>query len=169
MLFDCSCEATAKLVAEAIDGDFALRPKANTPLAELVKTTTVVPITDLTAKLGEELKVVPLEDMAAQANNSLHNGWTNETVERAAAIVNRRVEIIRTTVLPTVRDISGAVLEAVKNVPVGAELPNIERYAACDMINVPGFMEKVERNTPISYISPDKAPSEEPKSREQLI
>lgn len=169
MLFECSCEATQKLLAEAIDGGFALRPKADTPLAELVKSTTVVPMTDLTAKLGEELKVIPAEEMAEQSNNSMHNGWTNEIVARASAIVNRRVGVIKSVVLPTVRDIAGAVLEAVKNVPHGAELPNIERYIACDMINVPKFMDDVERNTPMSYIAPDRAPKEEAKTVEQLV
>lgn len=169
MLFECSCEATSKLVAEAIDGGFALRPKADTPLSELVRNTTVVPMTDLTAKLGEEMKVIPINELSEQSNNSMHNGWTNEVSERAAAIVNRRVEIIRSVVLPTIKDVATSVLEAVKNVPNGVELPNIERYLACDMINVPGFMEKVARNTPVSYLSPDKVPQEAPKSQDQLM
>lgn len=169
MLFDCSCEETKTLIEEAISKGFALRPKSNTPLCELVKTTTIAPITDLTAKLGEELKAIPLEDMAADSNNSSHNGWTDQTVERAVKIMNRRIEQMRDTVVPVIRDISEQVLRDVENIPQGAEVQNIERYVACDMINVPDFMSRVTANTPVSYLNPDVYFNEEPQSQDQIM
>ncbi len=169
MLFECSCEATQELLQAANEGGFALRPKANTPLAELVRTTTVGSVSDMTAALGAELKVIPIEQMAEESNNPLHNGWVDEVAARAGAIVNRRLANIRESVIPVISGISTSVMEAVKFVPSGPVLQNIERYVACDMINVPDFMNKVQKDTPMSYLDPDVWFREEPKSQAQLM
>ena len=111
MLFDCSCEATKNLIDEAISKSVVLKPLNGTPLAALVNSSTVVPIKDLTAQLGEELKSIPNEMLQEQSDNSLHNGYTDQISKAAGDTINRRIDAIRTSVIPVVKSISQAIVE----------------------------------------------------------
>lgn len=169
MLFECSCEATQKIINDAIAQDVYLYPRENTPLKELVKCTTVVPIVDLTAKLGEELKVIDPKVLEEQSNNNSHNGWIDEVSARCAEIINRRVDVIKTTVLPVVRSITDNVLKDVDEAQINDDLSNIVKYVACDMINIPSFMEEVRRNKRDTYLEPDTYFTQEPTSVEKVV
>ncbi len=169
MLFECSCEATAQLVEDAIQKDVALRPRADTPLALLVKNTTVVPMTDLTAKLGEELKAIPVGQLQEQSDNSMHNGFTDQFVDQVSAIVNKRMSTILTVVIPAIRDLSDAVVADLTAAGLKDSTPAVSRYAPCDAINIESFMNDVRRNTGTSYQDPIKYYSEPGRSVEQII
>ena len=151
MLSNLECSAFDMLFEDLVNSTVALRPMANTPLAELVKSTTTMPLTDLTQK-DATLTHTALKE---ESDNALHNGWTNEVVERASEILNRRIDVIKSTVIPTIKGISESVLADV--VPLGDSdfNFNIVRYSVCDAVNIDLFMNDVKRNAPSFYLSPE--------------
>lgn len=169
MLFECSCEATAALIDEAIEHSIALSPKANTPLCELVKNTTISTVVDLTSKLDDNQKAIPMDIVLEESNNSMHNGWTNEIVERASDILNKRIDIIKTSVIPAIRSVSDAVLKDIAAANIHKNVPSIVRYTACDLINIDSFMNDVKRNTPGKYFEPDMFFEEESAALEYVM
>jgi hypothetical protein len=150
MLSNEVCKPSDELLADVIGGDIALAPISGTPLAELVKTTTTMPLTDLT----KTDIVNTLSVLTEESNNSLHNGWTNEVVERAAAVMNRRIDIIKTTVIPAIKNISESVLADVSALGDSEFNFNIVRYSICDAVNIDLFMNDVTRNASPVYFSP---------------
>jgi hypothetical protein len=162
MLQECSCEATKQFIEELTQKGVALTTASNTPLQELVKNTTIKPVSDLTAELGEELQAIPVETMIEQSDNSMHNTLIDEVSERAAAIVNKRIDVIINGVLPAVRSLKESVEASLTNVSTPSTIPNIKKYSASDMIMVPSFMSEIDKNTPADYLSPDRYFKQEP-------
>lgn len=163
MLENCSCTATQKLIEDACSADVALRPAADTPLVELVKSCTTMAFVDLTKRITEVAKEdnapvtqVTGQALAEQSNNSLHNGWLDEISARAAAVVSRRVEIIRETVIPAVRSVTEEVMRDIQALETITTIPSITRYHACDLVSVDAFMADVKRSARTDYLSPDK-------------
>ena len=169
MLFDCSCESTKNLIDIAASKSITLKPKNGTPLAALVSSTTVVPIKDLTAALGEELKPIPNEVLQEQSDNSLHNGYTDEIALAAAQTVNKRIDIIRTTVIPVVKSITTSIVETLERAGINHNTLDVVRIGISDMVFISSFMEEVNKNKSNSYIAADKYFSEQPKSVTEII
>lgn len=169
MLFDCSCEATKNLIDEAISKSVVLKPLNGTPLAALVNSSTVVPIKDLTAQLGEELKSIPNEMLQEQSDNSLHNGYTDQIATAAGNTINRRIDAIRTSVIPVVKSISQAIVETVESAGLNSNTLEVVRVAITDMVFISSFMDEVKKFKSNTYLTPDKFFSEQPKSVQGIV
>ena len=169
MLFECSCEATKNIIDNAIQKSIALRPLSDTPLAALVNSTTVVPIKDLTGQLDENLRTIPDDVLKEQSNNGLHNGYTDQVSEMAANVLNRRIDVLRNTVIPVIRSIGEAVIASIDESQLHSNTMDVVKYAACDLIFVPSFMEDVKRNTGSSYLTPSVSFSEDPIAVSKLL
>lgn len=147
------CESTNcnEFIDELISKDIALSPKTQTPLAQLVSSSTVSPLLDMVGKTVEERN----NELAVSSDNSLHIGWTNEIVDRCSAIMNRRIDAIRVSVLPTIKSISDTVLADVAHLGESGFNFNIVRYSICDSVYISKFMEEVKRFTSSSnYLTP---------------
>lgn len=151
MLNNEECKLTEDLLNDLNSGNIALSPVSDTPLTELVKSTTLMPLSDM-AKDNADTSLTVLKQ---ESDNSLHNGWTNEVVERASSILNRRIDVIKTTVIPTIRSIADSVLADVSPYGDSDFNFNIVRYSICDAVNIDLFMNDVKRNATSNYLSPD--------------
>lgn len=169
MLFDCSCEATQNLIELANSKGITLKPKNSTPLEALVCSTTVMPIKDLTAALGEELKPIPNEVLQEQSDNSLHNGYTDEVAKAAGQTINRRIDVIRTTVIPVVKSITENIMQAVEGASINDNTLDVVRVSISDMVFISSFMQEVNKNKPNTYITADKYFSEPNSSVSSII
>lgn len=151
MLNNEKCKLTEDLLSDLNSGNIALSPVSDTPLTELVKSTTLMPLSDM-AKVDADTSLTVLKQ---ESDNSLHNGWTNERVDRASSILNRRIDVIKTTVIPVIKSIAESVLADVTPYGDSDFKFNIVRYSICDAVNIDLFMNDVKRNAASSYLSPD--------------
>lgn len=169
MLFDCPCEESQKLIDKAIAQSVALQPVADSPLAQLVQSTTTLPMQDLTQRLAQDGRQLDSQTLQEQSDNITHNGITDELVERASAIINRRVDTIKNLVIPTIKSIGQKVLDDVHGVHNDSEVATVVRYSPCDVIFIDSFMNDVSKNTPVNYLDPQAYFTQENTSIEKIV